>query len=487
MTLGMKLFLSVLLALPALARGAESPMKMEVLKNSSGRPVRYGGQLSAENVLLPTVYNAKRAEVRGVWVATVDNIDFAAHPSVDSFKREYLELLNNLQRANINTVFFQVRPMNDAFYRSRLNPWSRFLTGQEGRPLASNFDPLEFMIAETHRRGIQFHAWLNPYRVSKNAERGKLEYLRTLAPGNFARLNPGMVLEVSKTGKRQLILDPGEPQVIAFLINTVREIVANYDVDGIHFDDYFYPYGGCGNIDARSFARYNPRRMALENWRRENVDTLIYGVSKAIEARNLAGRRKIQFGISPFGIWRNIKNDPAGSLTSGSESYANQHADTRRWIKSGWIDYVVPQVYWTFEHELAAYAAVTDWWVQAVRGSKVNLYIGHIPGFYGTGQWKNPREIPNQLRYNLKYPEIKGEVMFSYRSLFRPDNYIMRKGIDTLFKDCWSRPVPSGGSAPASAPAPAAKKTAAGGNKTARPQASMTPSLIVDNRSVDQK
>jgi len=433
----LKLILAVCLATPLLGEGMETRPRLEILRNSSGHPVCYGGQLSAEPVVLPAAYQPKTAELRGVWVASIDNLDFGSHRDMASFQQEYTELLNNLQRAHLNTVFFQIRPQNDAFYRSRLNPWSKFLSGTEGHGLG-NFDPLTYMITETHKRGMQFHAWLNPYRVTKNAECSKSAYLNTLAPTNFARLNPGMVLDVYKGGKRVLMLDPGEPQVVAFLVNTVREIIVNYDVDGIHFDDYFYPYGGCGNVDYRSFSRNNPRHLPLEAWRVENVNSLVWGVSKAIEAHNRTARHKIQFGISPFGIWRNIKNDRGGSLTAGTASFDNQYADTRHWVKAGWVDYIIPQVYWPFEHETAAYAAVTDWWVKTVRGTRVNLYIGHIPGYYGTGRWQNPREIPNQLRYNLKYPEIKGEVMFSYRSLFRPDNFIMHKGSDLILRGCWA-------------------------------------------------
>ena len=462
----------LLLALPASGLAAAgNGSQLEVLKNTSGRPVRYAGQLSAERVVLPSVYSPKPAEIRGVWVAMIDNLDFAPHTSVEQFKHDYTELLNNLQHAKLNTIFFQVRPMNDAFYRSRLNPWSRFLTGAEGRPLG-NFDPLEYMITEAHRRGIQFHAWLNPYRVSHNANCSKPAYLNSLAPGNFARQNPGIVLDLFKNGKRLLILDPGEPQVIAFLINTVREIVANYDVDGIHFDDYFYPYGGCGNVDFRTYTRNNPRHLPLEMWRVENVNSLVFGVSRVIAAHNQTSRRKIQFGISPFGIWRNIKNDRGGSLTSGSESFDSQYADTRHWVRAGWIDYIIPQIYWPFEHQTAAYAAVVDWWVQTVRGTRVNLYVGHIPGYYGQGLWQNPREIPNQLRYNLKWPEIKGEVLFSYKSVFRPENYVMRKGIDLIFRECWNQYVPPLGGPPA---ASATTKTSPAPATTTRPAAKIAP------------
>ena len=434
-------------------------MELEVLKSPSGQPVRYAGKLSGEKVLIPKSYVPGRMEMRGVWVATVDNIDFPSSPDAASFRRNCDTMLNNLKRANINTLFFQVRPTNDAFYPSRLNPPSRFMCGAEGRGFG-NFDPLAYLVAGARRRGIGFHAWLNPYRVKKNAEPDKSGYLATLAQGNFARQNPAMVLDIVSGGKHQLILDPGEPKVIAFLVDTVREIINNYDVDGIHFDDYFYPYGGSGNADARSYNRYNNRRLGLEDWRRENVNTLVSEVSKAISSHNRSKGKMVQFGISPFGIWRNSKSDPSGSLSNGAESYSIQHADTRRWIRSGWIDYVVPQVYWTFDHNSAAYAAVTDWWVETVRGTRVNLYIGHIPSFYGNPAWRDAREIYNQLRYNCKHPEIKGSVMFSYKSLFNPGNPVMRKGAEVILS-CWANPVPApycGPYRPAANPRPATTK-----------------------------
>ncbi len=415
--------------------------KTETLRNGTGKPVRYAGRLSAEPVVIPATYTQKNQELRGIWVATVDNIDFNVHDNADTFRKDYIEILNNLRGSNFNAIFFQVRPMNDAFYPSAYNPWSRFLAGSEGRPIA-NFDPMAFMVTEAKKRGIQFHAWLNPYRVAKGLERGKTEYLKSLDHKNFARRNPSLVLEVEKDGKRLLILDPGDPLVVKFVINSVQEIIQNYDVDGIHFDDYFYPYGGCGNVDSRTFARNNPRKIAREDWRRENVNNLIRGVKKAIDAHNTAKKRQVQFGISPFGIWQNYQSDKRGSLTSGSESYSNQHADSLYWIRSGLIDYIVPQIYWHFEHDVAAYAAVTDWWVNAVKGTRVNLYIGHAPAFCGVNPgWNSNIEIPNQLRYNSKHPEIKGEVMFSYKSFARPGNKCMRRNTEAVYKSLWTKPA----------------------------------------------
>ena len=402
----------------------------------TGRPVRYAGDLAAKpNVILPKTIQPKADEFRAVWVATVENIDFPVSGSVAQFKKNYLSVIRNLKSIGANAILFQVRPSNDAFYPSKLNPWSRSLAGAEGRGL-TGFDPLAFMIQEAHRLGLAFHAWLNPYRVAGGTALSKAAYLRTLAPDNFARRNPNLVLCIRrKDGKNQLILDPGHPSTIRFLCNTVHEIILKYDVDGIHMDDYFYPYDGTGSLDRQTYLAYNRNRLGLEDWRRENVNTLIGNLSNIIRSHNARYRKNIQFGISPFGIWANRKTLPAGSLTKGSESYTLQHADTRKWVRENWIDYIVPQLYWTFGHNAAAYAALADWWAATARGTRTRLYIGHSPSRLGTSaEWSNPNEIFNQFRYNSRHPEIRGSVLFSYRSLFTPSNRVMREGAAKIFQ-----------------------------------------------------
>lgn len=407
-----------------------------LLDPRSGRPVRYAGDLAEKpNVVLPKDFRAKPGDFRAVWVATVENIDFPVSRSVAEFKRNYLSVIGNLKAIGANAVIFQVRPANDAFYPSALNPYSRNLAGSEGTGL-SGFDPLAFMIQEAHRIGLKFHAWLNPYRVAGGTSLGKTAYLRTLAPNNFARRNPDLVLCIRrKDGKNQLILDPGHPATIRFLCNTVHEIIMKYDVDGIHMDDYFYPYDGTGNQDRKTYQTYNRNRLGLEDWRRENVNALIGNLSNTIRSHNARYRKNILFGISPFGIWANRKTHPAGSLTKGSESYTLQHADTRKWVRENWIDYIVPQLYWTFGHNAAAYAALADWWASTARGSRTRLYIGHSPSRLGTSaEWSSPDEICNQFRYNSRHPEIRGSVLFSYRSIFTPSNRVMREGAEKIIR-----------------------------------------------------
>ena len=409
----------------------------------TGRPVAYGGKFSSAQVSVPDAYRPKAREMRGVWVATVENIDFPAHNNAAAFQRDYLTIVNNLKRANFNTVFFQVRPMNDAFYPSKLNPWSRWMTGQEGKALAG-FDPLAFMVTETHRRGLEFHAWLNPYRVVASTKLRKAAYLKTLDNRNFAKRNPHLVLEVKRPdGTWSLLLNPGEPRVVRHIIETVREIVQNYPVDGIHFDDYFYLYGGVGDTDRNTFRQYNPRRLPLEDWRRANVDAVISGVKQALTVHFRRTGRKVAFGVSPFGIWANRKSNPAGSLTGGFQSFSGQYADTRDWVKKGWVDYIAPQLYWPFSMDVAAYAALADWWAGTVKGTNVNLYIGQGVYRLGSNQTWPAGEIVDQLLYNTKLGEVDGSIFFSYRSVFSPSNPTMREGVARVLRDCWRTPVPA--------------------------------------------
>ncbi len=409
----------------------------------TGKPVRYAGRFSDAPVRVPDRYRPQSREMRGVWVATVENIDFAPHADAASFKRDYIRMVENLRRANFNTILFQVRPMNDAFYPSKLAPWSRWMTGAEGRPLDGSFDPLAFMVAEAHRQGLEFHAWLNPYRVAAKTPMSREGYLETLDPKNFARRNPDLVLAapVGKGRELSLFLDPGNPRVVRFVRDVVREIAANYPVDGIVFDDYFYPYSGTGNIDDATFRKFNPKKLSVAEWRRENVNSVIRGVKEELSAVNRASGRKVVFGVSPFGIWGNKRDLPSGSLTGGKQSFLAQYADSRTWVRQGWVDYISPQLYWPFGHEVAAYAALADWWSDAVEGTGVNLYISQ--GTYRLGSekaWRS-REIVDQLLYNQKRPEIRGSIFFSYRNIFAPSNPVMKEGVERVLRDCWRVPA----------------------------------------------
>ena len=430
-----KLFLLFLLSLPCLNFAREL-----IIDPRTGKPARYAGDyLEKPYVSVPKRSVFNRGMFRGVWVATVENIDFSKHQSAESFKKEFISVVNNLKSIHATAVIFQIRPMNDAFYPSKLNPYSKFMTGSENVGFGS-FDPLKFMITECHKRGIEFHAWLNPYRVLHKVKGSKSAALNSLSKKNFARQHPELVLNVrGNDGNRLLILDPGRPEVRAFLLATVREIITNYNVGAIHFDDYFYPYEGTDDTDFESFRKYNPRKLSLEDWRRNNVNLMVYSVSQLIRSVNRAQKRNIQFGISPFGIWGNKKNLAHGSLTGGSESYFKQYADTRRWVRSGWLDYIAPQLYWSFGHNTAAYAHLADWWAGTVRGTRTKLYIGHSIARIGTNrEWSNSYEVYNQMRYNTLVPGIKGSILYSYSKIFSPINPQMKTGSKKV-TDLWKK------------------------------------------------
>ena len=422
------------------------------------RPVRYSAlQNDTRRVMIPVRYLVKPGELRGVWVATVTNLDFPKTNSTIHFQRTYTDLMIKLKKAGFNAVFFQIRPSCDAFYNSAVNPTSRFLCGREGFGFPQ-FDLLGFMIREAHRQGLQFHAWLNPYRVAGFTSLPKWQYLKTLSPQNFARRNPDAVLAVPVKNGRTLLLDPGRPEVRSHLLATVREIIMRYYPDSIHFDDYFYPYDYTGNADVPTYRKYNrDPRLTLENWRRENVSLMVREISALIRENNRLQKKNIRFGISPFGIWRNRASSAFGSPTRGNEAYSSNFSDARRWIKNNWIDYVVPQLYWKFSHPKAPYAGLADWWADTVAGTRVKLYIGH--GAHLAFITSDPDELKNQLLFNSRRPRISGSVFYSSSRIIAPDSQVRRRAVEAVVRDCWRGTLPP--AAPRripNKPAPAPKK-----------------------------
>lgn len=303
-------------------------------------------------------HNPKR-EFRGAWLQTVYQSQYARQSTAQN--KEYLsELLDRLQQAGINAVIFQIRPSADAFYESDIEPWSRFLSGTIGKSPSPKWDPLEFMVEECHARGMELHAWLNPYRVttSKN-EKLPHNHIYHKHPERF----------VTYGGK--IYFDPGIPENREYIERVVDDIVSRYDVDAIHFDDYFYPYPIARKPfpDDKSYKKYG-KGMARDDWRRHNVDMLVEGVHKVISER----KPWVRFGISPFGIWRNKSSDARGSATSGMENYSALYADVLLWSKCGWVDYVMPQIYWEIENERAPYSVLVDWWAHNANGR--HLIVG---------------------------------------------------------------------------------------------------------------
>jgi len=363
-------------------------------------------------VPLPTSYVEKDEEIRAIWVATVSNIDLGLHTSESDYKSRILTLLNTIQANNFNVMFFQVRPMNDAFYPSAYAPFSRFLTGIEG--VDPGWDVLAFVIDEAHKRGIEVHAWLNPYRVSSSTD-AKNTQLAALHDQNFAKMHPEYVLS-DRTGR--LILNPGEPAVRTYLQNVIQELLDNYRIDGIHFDDYFYSYNGMDDIqDAATYQVNKLQDQSLADWRRENVNTMVRTVFETVEAHNTMKDKHVKFGISPFGIWRSGGSLGSNTSTSTLQSYSAQFADSKKWVEEGWLHYIMPQLYWEFSHGLAPFADLVDWWAALCTLHDVDLIIGH--GFYRyvDNSWKDANEMTEQIRYISQYDIIKGSAFFSYKTL----------------------------------------------------------------------
>lgn len=397
-----------------------------------------------ENIEIPINPVIKDEEMRGVWISTVYNLDFPSKPNLspEEFKKEYMVLLNNLEEYNLNSVIFQVRPKLDAFYKSEINPWSNYLTGEEGKN--PGWDPMEWMIEKTHERGMAFEAWFNPYRVTtaKDDDNTKETQLFKLSDKNWAKRNPEHVFKHDG----RLYLNPANPEVIKHVNESIMEVVYNYDVDGVHLDDYFYPTvrGQAAEEfyceeEKLSFSNSGEGFAKLSDWRRENVNDLIETLSKSIRNYNDNNNKNVQFGISPFGIWGHEANHPVGCLegtgsktpVGSNSSYKNHFADTKKWVKEGWIDYIAPQIYWTFDQKAAPYGELVKWWSNVVKGTDVNLYIGQATykQAEGNGSWSNPMEISNQLSYNSLFEEVKGSIHFRYKSLKQDKNLESSKNI----------------------------------------------------------
>ncbi|MDT5026100.1 MAG: hypothetical protein QOE61_2526 [Micromonosporaceae bacterium] len=356
-------------------------------------------------------------ELRGMWLTTVNNIDWPSRPGLDveTVKAEYRDWLDLAQRLNHNAIFVHVRPSGDAFWPSQYAPWSEWLTGRRDG-LSPGWDPLEWMVAETHGRNLEFHAWFNPYRGGQPAPLGPGGDAGQLAPNHPLRAHPewAVVYPVGTNGSR-FYFDPGNPQARRFVEDSMLEAVARYDIDGVDFDDFFYPYPEAGQDfgDARSFAAYGQNFASKSDWRRDNVNTFVREMSERIKAV----KPWVKFGISPFGIWRNSATDPSGSATRGLQSYDEIYADARTWIKQRWVDYIMPQLYWQIGFERADYAILLPWWSGLVAGTGVQLYIAHADYRVGeAGAWQDPAELDRQIALDRQH-HVDGSVHFSAKSV----------------------------------------------------------------------
>jgi uncharacterized lipoprotein YddW (UPF0748 family) len=349
-----------------------------------------------------------KREFRGVWVATVENIDWPSSPglTVDQQKRELISRLNDHQQSGINAVMLQIRPAADAFYSKSREPWSKWLTGKQGQAPNPAYDPLEFAITEAHKRGIELHAWFNPYRATNDGK------FAELSPAHITRLKPEWFFVYGGIK----LFNPGIPEVRDYIVKVFLDVVDNYDIDGVHLDDYFYPYDIAGQHinDAETFKQYGGGFDDINDWRRDNVDQLIKMLSDSIHKH----KPHIKFGVSPFGIWANKYQNPEGTDTHGGSSYYELFADSRKWIKEGWVDYINPQLYWPIDDRTAPFNKLLDWWSNNTYNR--HLYIGMAAYRINErrkGKFKDPAQMPDQVKYLRNNPRVQGSVYFSSKSL----------------------------------------------------------------------
>jgi uncharacterized lipoprotein YddW (UPF0748 family) len=353
----------------------------------------------AKNEYPALTYNAEPGMVRGVWVASVFNLDFPSSPGLkpSQLESEIQEIVTRCFEWGITDIFLQVRPTGDALYPSDYYPWSGWLTGSQGIPPRDGFDPLNVWINESHNNGLRLHAWINPFRL-------------TMGPGCrslLAQMHPEWVVE-----NGQLYLDPGNPNARNYIVRAVEELLDNYTVDGLHFDDYFYP--GRDFNDEQTFLRYG-NGMTLDAWRLQNINELIMTCGQAARVRG------VTFGVSPSGIWANNSTTPSGSATSGRESLTAEYADTVYWAQNGWVDYLAPQIYWEAGHERADFNTLVDWWVETLDGTGVDLYIGlavykQVDEAFGPA-WHDGLEIDRQTERLYATPGIGGYIFFRYGNM----------------------------------------------------------------------
>ncbi len=362
-------------------------------------------------------------EFRAAWVATVANIDWPSRKDLttEEQKREITDLFDLLKRNNFNAVIVQVRPVADAFYQSPYEPWSRYLTGKQGMAPNPYYDPLTFMVTEAHKRCLEFHAWFNPYRALMNA------YKNPNPASHITKTHPTWFVNYGK----KKYFNPGLPAVQDYCIKIVTDVVKRYDIDAVHMDDYFYPYriGKTEFPDLATYRKYNTSNLSRDDWRRNNVNQLVYRLNKEIKKL----KPYVKFGISPFGVWRNASKDPqrGSKTTAGQTNYDDLFADVILWQKQGWIDYCLPQLYWETGHAAVDFGELIKWWNRYAY--ERHMYIGH--GIYKLGKgkkpaWQNLREIEHQIRETRRFKGIQGSAFYSIKYMKR--NLM---GINQMFRN----------------------------------------------------
>lgn len=380
-------------------------------------------QCSSQRASDISLSHPPKRELRGAWIASVANIDWPSsrNLSTEQQQEEFVSLVDNHQKIGINALFVQVRAASDAFYAVSPEPWSEWLTGTQGKAPSPYYDPLQFMIEHAHERNMEFHAWLN-------LNRGTHGNTRSVSSNHITKTHPHWFLSYNGTK----IYNFGLPEVRNYLINIVLNIVRNYDVDGIHFDDYFYPYPVAGSkiSDQATFREYGGDFKKIEDWRRNNVNVLVRDLSEIIKKE----KPYVKFGISPFGVWRNKDKDSRGSNTNGAlSSYDDLYADSRLWAHEGWVDYTAPQVYWSFGHRTVPYKPMVDWWVK--NNGKHHLYIGIASYRVGESskEWSSASQVINQIRTNVLTHGVEGSILYNSKSLM-PASHRLSDSLERYYK-----------------------------------------------------
>lgn len=366
-----------------------------------------------------------KREMRAAWISTVENIDWPSKPGLSDkeMKNEMIAILDNLRSYNMNTVIFQIRPTADAYYKSTKEPASHWITGTQG--VAPGFDPLQMMIDEAGKRGMNVHVWLNPYRVQKDTVRD------VLSKNHLYFKRPDLFLTYGKTR----YFNPGLKETRDFVASVVGEIVRKYDIQAVHMDDYFYPYKIVGQEfpDDKAFAKEPRQFKDKDDWRRDNVDLII----KQIRDTIIANKPEVEFGISPFGVWRNIAKDSQGSNTvAGATNYDDLYANILKWQKENWIDYVTPQIYWYIGFDRANFEVLAKWWAEHKYGA--NVYVGHgdykISNTAKEPEWRSPDQIVKQIEMIRKMPLIDGSMHFTASTFLKKGDTLRKPLVEKEYK-----------------------------------------------------
>ena len=366
-----------------------------------------------------------KREMRAAWISTVDNIDWPSKPGLSDkqMKSEMIAILDNLRSNNLNTVIFQIRPTADAYYKSTKEPASHWITGTQG--VAPGFDPLQMMIDEAGKRGMNVHVWLNPYRVQKDTTK------EVLAKTHLYFKKPELFLTYGKSR----YFNPGYKETRDFVASVVGEIVRKYDIQAVHMDDYFYPYKIAGQEfpDEKAFAKEPRQFKDKDDWRRDNVDLII----KQIRDTIIANKPEVEFGISPFGVWRNIAKDSEGSNTvAGATNYDDLYANILKWQKENWIDYVTPQLYWHIGFDRANFEVLAKWWAAHKYGA--NVYVGHgdykISNTAKEPEWRSPDQIVKQIKMIRTMPQIDGSMHFTASTFLKKGDTLRNPLIEKQYK-----------------------------------------------------